>query len=392
MGEDPKKQIPSGTRINHKGANHVARSTNQHITDQELNALVPSRFEAGSGPETDSSQDVIETRRHVASCLDCRNKVQKYSLLVDLLPKVLVKPAPAGLDCPQHVDWDEVAAGLWPERRAKQAMMHAALCEHCGPSLRAAAQRVCVMTSAEEQLRAQWKASSRPHRNRAGSWRRLLSQAMAWWAPVAVAIVIAGVLSTWSTAPRTSISAAQFAELAVRTHRQHIRGELALGIRSESQQAVNDWLKKTSPFTVVLPASPPAPAEEMSYLPEGARLVQAGGQWADFIAYRMKVSERAMTPTRPLATSLMVIPASVVKASGGIEARFAKVTFHYETVDGYKVVTWSVHGLTYALVSEEGNNTQRSCMVCHSAMHDRDLSHTPSPLLGPDNGPKPVWQ
>jgi hypothetical protein len=204
--------------------------------------------------------------------------------------------------------------------------------------------------------------------------------------------VIAGVLSTRSTAPRTSISAAQFAELAVRTHRQHIRGELALDIRSESQLAVNDWLKKTSPFTVVLPASPAAPAEEMSYLPEGARLVQAGGQWADFIAYRMKVSERAMTPTRPLATSMMIIPASVVKASGGIEARFTKVSFHYAIVDGYKVVTWSVHGLTYALVSEEGNNTQRSCMVCHSAMHDRDLSRTPTPLLAPNNTAKPVWQ
>jgi hypothetical protein len=39
-----------------------------------------------------------------------------------------------------------------------------------------------------------------------------------------------------------------------------------------------------------------------------------------------------------------------------------------------------VNGLTYALVSEEGNDTQKSCMVCHSAMRDRDLSHTPTPL------------
>ena len=49
-------------------------------------------------------------------------------------------------------------------------------------------------------------------------------------------------------------------------------------------------------------------------------------------------------------------------------------------VDGYKVVTWSLHGLTYALVSEEGNDTQKSCMVCHSAMRDRDLNHTSTPL------------
>jgi hypothetical protein len=32
-------------------------------------------------------------------------------------------------------------------------------------------------------------------------------------------------------------------------------------------------------------------------------------------------------------------------------------------VQGYKVVTWSIHGLTYGLVSREGNQTQQSCMV-----------------------------
>jgi hypothetical protein len=188
------------------------------------------------------------------------------------------------------------------------------------------------------------------------------------------------------------MSGAQFAELAVRLHRQHVRGELALDIRSESQQTVNDWLRKTSPFCLVLPASPAVPEDGRSYRPEGARLVRVGAHWADFIAYQMKASELTMGPSRPAFASLMVIPASVVEVSGGIEVRFTKVSFHYATVDGYKVVTWSVHGRTYALVSDEGNSTQRSCMVCHSAMHDRDLSHTPGPLVTPDNVPKPVWQ
>jgi hypothetical protein len=305
---------------------------------------------------------------------------------------VLVKSAPAGVDCPQHVEWNEVAAGLWPERKAKQAMMHAALCEHCGPLLRAAVQKACVAGSEEDQLRAELKAPSRHQRNPPGGWRQALWQSIKWWAPVAAILVIAAVLSTRTTAPRTSISGAQFAELAVRTHRQHVRGELALDIRSESQQAVNDWLRKRSPFSLVLPASPGVPEEERSFRPEGARLVRVGGQSADFIAYHMKVPEMAKTRSQASIASLMVIPASVVEASGGIEARFTKVSFHYLTVDDYKVVTWSVHGLTYALVSDEGNSTQRSCMVCHSAMRDRDLSHTPSPLFIPDNASKPVWQ
>ncbi len=370
--------------MNRKGANNLARSTDQHINNQELKALVPSRLEAGGDLEADPSPAAIEAWRHVASCLECRSKVQKY-LLLNRLPLVLVKSAPAGVDCPHRVDWDEVAVGLWPKWRATQTMMHAALCDHCGPSLRAAAQRVFAASPREEKLRAESKASFR-------SWRKPLWQSVKWWAPVAVALVIVGVVSTRPTSPRTSISGAQFAKLAVLTHRQHVRGELAFDIRSESQQTVNDWLRKTSPFSLVLPVSPATPEEKTSYRPEGARLVRVGGQWADFIAYQLRPSELAMNPSRPSVASLMVIPASVALASGGIEARFTKVSFHYSTVDGYKVVTWSVHGLTYALVSEEGNATQRSCMVCHSAMRDRDLSHTPSPLFIPDNGPKPVWQ
>jgi hypothetical protein len=87
------------------------------------------------------------------------------------------------------------------------------------------------------------------------------------------------------------------------------------------------------------------------------------------------------TPKRQMMpASLIVTRDSVAVASGGLQVDYKKVSFHYATVQGYKVVTWSMHGLTYALVSQETNNTQGSCMVCHSAMGDRDLSHTPTPL------------
>ena len=110
--------------------------------------------------------------------------------------------------------------------------------------------------------------------------------------------------------------------------------------------------------------------------------MQMGGKTAAYIAYQMQ--------TGPV--SLMVTPDSVAVASGGVEVNFKKVSFHYGMVDGYKVVTWSLHGLTYALVSQEGNATQQSCMVCHSAMRDRDLSHTPTPLRIERNSLEPVLQ
>jgi anti-sigma factor RsiW len=131
-----------------------------------------------------------------------------------------------------------------------------------------------------------------------------------------------------------------------------------------------------------LPVPLAGPGEERPFRLEGARLVQVAGKTAAYIAYQMQ--------TGPV--SLMVTPDSVAVASGGVEVNFKKVRFHYGMVDGYKVVTWSLHGLTYALVSQEGNSTQRSCMVCHSAMRDRDLTRTPSPLSAAGNAPVPALQ
>jgi len=303
----------------------------------------------------------------------------------------LAKAAPRDIDCPEDVDWNEVVAGHWQELKAKQLMMHAALCEHCGPLLRAATRMQYGPSHQEEAAAA---ASNAPPRSdpRPSRWHLPLWQSMKWLAPAGAVILIVGFLSIRPTLSRTSLSGEQFAEVAVRTHQRHVQGNLVLDIRSESQQTLNEWLKTRSPFFHELPASPAVPGEERPYHPEGARLVQIGSNKAAFIAYRMETSWVRRTHTTPAAASLMVIPASVTTATGGLELRFSKVSFHYATVDGYKVVTWSVHGLTYALVSEEGNSTQRSCMVCHSAMRDRDLSDTSTPLLDQEGTAAPVRQ
>jgi len=155
-----------------------------------------------------------------------------------------------------------------------------------------------------------------------------------------------------------------------------------LDVLSGSQQTLNEWFQSKLQFSLALPASPAVPGEQRPYRLEGARLVQVGSKTAVYIAYQGQQS----------AASLMVTPDSVTVASGGVELDFKKVSFHYAMVEGYKVVIWSVHGLTYALVSEEGNSTQQSCMVCHSAMRDRDLSQTPIPLRAQGNTVEPVVQ
>lgn len=326
-----------------------------------------------------SSEEVREAGDHIRSCRDCREKVESYAQLVNRTPNISY-PVPPGPDCPHEadVDWVEVAAGLWPELKAKELILHAAQCPHCGPLLRASLSVNDDPTPQEEELLAKLKMPARPsapaaqqpiqpRRHASSSGWRFLGWKMLATAAALVVTVGALYMRLASSMP---LSGANFAEIAVTTHRQHAQGSLALDVLSDSQQTVNNWLGTKSPFALALPGSPMMPGEKRPYRLEGARLVQIAGKTAAYIAYSMQSGP----------VSLLVTTNSTAGASGGVEAEFEKVTFHYRTVAGYKVVAWEAHGLTYALVSQEGNSTQGSCMVCHSAMHDRDLTHTPTPL------------
>ena len=353
----------------------MARPLERHIDNQELTALA-------NEPHGLSSEAVCEAELHVASCADCSRKVAHYQRL--LTEAALSAPAPRSAACPkdEDVDWHEVAAGLWPELKATQLIQHAALCDHCGPLLRAAAS-ADDPTPQEAKLLGELKAPSRPPL----SPLPVLPAARRWpgrrWLVPAMALLVIGAL--FAVRPQSSatlLSSADFSQLAVRTHQQHAQGSLALDVRSDSQQTVNEWFQRQLPFSLALPASLADPGEVRPNRLEGARLVRIGGKAAAYIAYQMQSGP----------VSLMVTPDSVAVASGGVEVNFKKVTFHYGMLDGFRIVTWSLHGLTYALVSQEGNRTQQSCMVCHSAMRDRDLSRTPPPSLDQQSTIAPVSQ
>ncbi len=83
--------------------------------------------------------------------------------------------------------------------------------------------------------------------------------------------------------------------------------------------------------------------------------------YAALVIYEMKNSK----------ISLMVTSDKSAEASGGNEVVSEGLTFHYLTKNGLNVITWSTHGLTYALISSVQGSARGSCLVCHQDMADQ---------------------
>lgn len=155
----------------------------------------------------------------------------------------------------------------------------------------------------------------------------------------------------------------RFALMAADTHLRITRGQLLLETKSASPQEISDWFTNKVPFSVKLPNYQESSGQEKLYTLEGARLVNFQNEYAAYVEYRMK--------NRPI--SLVITSDSVAKPSGGEEIASKGLRFHYNAIDGLKVITWSDRGLTYALVSDLDERGQQSCIVCHEGTKDRDF-------------------
>src|SRR5262249_16657710 len=169
------------------------------------------------------SADVIRAaERHLGACADCRSKVSRYRQLVNR--SFNAKPpamAPRRADCPKDndVDWREVVAGQLPELKARQLITHAALCDHCGPLLRAAASVNYEVSLAKEGPVRRERQTDVVEPEWFLGFRWLV---MRWLVPAAL-LVIAGMLGAIRMASRAPLSGTNFAEIAVHKHRERAR-------------------------------------------------------------------------------------------------------------------------------------------------------------------------
>jgi anti-sigma factor RsiW len=154
--------------------------------------------------------------------------------------------------------------------------------------------------------------------------------------------------------------AASYVETAVATHRSYMDGRFPLELHSDSPEQVTAWFGDKVPFPFRLPREESTSDSRPAYQLTGASLVSYRGKPAALVSYQRQNEK----------ISLVVASAVDAVVAGGEEVRSGKLTFHYRTAEGLNVVTWTTHGLSYALVSSVSGPARESCMVCHQSMAD----------------------
>ncbi|MBI3949813.1 MAG: hypothetical protein HY314_05105 [Acidobacteria bacterium] len=151
--------------------------------------------------------------------------------------------------------------------------------------------------------------------------------------------------------------------MAVETHQRYVRGQLPLEIQSHSPEEISHWFTDKVPFNLKLPNYPKLPNQPKPYELQGARLIGFKRDYAAYISYHLR--------QRPI--SLLITSATSAQPAGGEEIDWQGLQFHFDAINGWKVLTWSDNGLTYALVSDFEERGQASCIVCHPGSHDRRM-------------------
>jgi anti-sigma factor RsiW len=178
-----------------------------------------------------------------------------------------------------------------------------------------------------------------------------------FWIPIAACVLVAfGIAVSWFTLGRLfREDRTPFVDTAVKTHVRYMEGQLPLEVLSDSPERISAWFTGKLAFNLRLPEYPQAPPEAKPYNVEGARLIGFKDDYAAYVVYRLNGH----------AISLVVTSDSVAKPSGGEEILWEGLRFHFQSIAGWKVLTWSDDGLTYALVSNLEERGQASCVVCH---------------------------
>jgi anti-sigma factor RsiW len=224
--------------------------------------------------------------------------------------------------------------------------------------------RVAATVAQEEPTGSPLSGRSREtHTHNLTRWLRNVTRPVFGWKLLVAVTLVLIVSLVFIPAAVQSIRANDFVEAATEIHRSYLDGNLPLQCRSRSPEVVTNWFAGKTPFHFQLPISESMPEGKALYWLTGARLVSYKGNTAGLVTYE--------TSTEKI--SLLVASSKSVAVAGGEELRSGGLTFHYRSEANFEVITWTNHGLAYALVASVTGSPQHSCLVCHQNMADQSL-------------------
>jgi anti-sigma factor RsiW len=254
-------------------------------------------------------------------------------------------------------------------------LAHVSECAHCREQLESERRlseflrRTRPLYLASEELRARVESVVAHHSaaagNKAGIRTRVvsfLSRPVGYaWLPTlnlrTVAAGFAAIALVLAFAPLMlqRVRAADYVDTAVSTHRNYLEGKLPLEFNSDSADEIAAWFTGKVPFHFQLPASQLGANVDPTFRLSGGRVVPFRGGHAALVTYHSQKEE----------ISLLVASSKSAPAAGGDALRSNGLVFYFTSKGGFNVVTWTNHGLTYALVSSLHGSAQHSCLVCH---------------------------
>jgi len=271
-----------------------------------------------------TGQKFEDFRAHLAACSNCRERLQEELALSSLLRETR------------------------PLYLAPQAL------------------RARVAAVATQQASGSSAASDRGRKTRMQNWTRWwrdVTRPAFSWKPLAAMTLVLVLSLVFIPGAVERVRAMNFVEAATEIHRSYLEKALPLQCHSHSPEVVTAWFAGKTPFHFQLPTSQSVPNGRAVYWLTGARLVSYKGSPAALVAYE--------TPTEKI--SLLVASSKSAIVAGGEEVRSGGLTFHYRSGTNSEVITWTNHGLAYALVSPLAGSPQHSCLVCHQNMADQNL-------------------
>lgn len=247
------------------------------------------------------------------------------------------------------------------ERRFLDALRQTRPLQPAPESLRTSVEHILGGKTSPAAEPPAWRRVQRSFWNRGVKQHRL-------WPTVAVAaiaiVALPGALWLFKSRQQSpSTATSEFALMAADTHLRRARGQLPLEITTDAPGEISEWFSNKVNFSVQLPNYQDSSGQQKLYSLHGARLVGYKGDYAAYVSYEMK--------NHPI--SLVITSDTVAHPTGGEEIKARGLTFHYDAIQGLKIITWSDRGLTYALVSDLDERGQQSCVVCHQGTKDRDF-------------------